>query len=79
VKLLLLALVALAGCSWETAPPIPDKEGTREITTTFVWMPMECPDGKTYWLTRMRVDRLWEVPTPFSGLRAYDSCIGKAK
>lgn len=50
------------------------KIGTCEDVYAFLYMPIECPDGKSYWLQKMKVKRCYDVPTIFSGIVEYDSC-----
>lgn len=77
MKYLVLAIVILSGCSWENCRIANvDKVGTHIETTAFAFLPMLCPDGRMYWLQTLRVTRSWEVPTPFSGIREFDNCIG---
>lgn len=72
--LVILGLLFLNSCSWSNDR---SKAGTSEMTTTFVWLPFACDNGKTYWLQNVEIKRYYSIGTFTGELDIWDSCMEK--
>lgn len=75
--LVLICLLALSGCYWETHKKI----GTVEKYSSFAWVPERCRDGNTYWFDTVVYERVWVETGIYLAISVEpsDTCLGRAK
>jgi len=74
----LLIIFFLTGCHWtESAPPKYNWCYKNDYVegTMFALFPKNCPNHIVRWMETVKVKYCYDVPTPFSGVERYDTCL----